>query len=357
VPEIHADAPGRVNLIGEHTDYQDGFVLPCAVPQRTYAALEIRSDSRVRAWSTHVGSNPVEYALGEETRGAGWVDYIQGVTWVLAERGLRLRGFDLRIRSDVPVGSGLASSAALEVATLRAIRTAFDLPLSDVDLAKAAQRAETDFVGAPVGIMDQMASSLAGERDALFLDTRSLQFERIPLPDRLDLVVIDSGVTHQHAGGEYVSRRHESEEAARLLGVARLRDIAIDALPRLAALPPLLARRARHIVTENDRVVRARSALLAGDLATLGHLFNASHASMRDDYEVSVAAVDRLVELATSQRGVFGARLTGGGFGGAVVIAAAGGSASEVASKVQAAYSVVAGRRATILVPAPQEMS
>jgi galactokinase len=180
VPEIHADAPGRVNLIGEHTDYQDGFVLPCAVPQRTYAALEIRSDRRVRAWSTQVGCDPVEYALGEETRGAGWVDYIQGVTWVLAERGLRLRGFDLRLRSDVPVGSGLASSAALEVATLRAIRTAFELPLSDVDLAKAAQRAETDFVGAPVGIMDQMASSLAGERDALFLDTRSLQFERIP---------------------------------------------------------------------------------------------------------------------------------------------------------------------------------
>jgi galactokinase len=353
VPEIHADAPGRVNLIGEHTDYQDGFVLPYAVPRRTYATLEIRSDSRVRAWSAQVGSNPVEYALGEETRGAGWVDYIQGVTWVLAERGLRLRGFDLRLRSDVPVGSGLASSAALEVATLRAIRTAFDLPLSDVDLAKAAQRAETDFVGAPVGIMDQMASSLAGERDALFLDTRSLQFERIPLPDRLDLVVIDSGVTHQHAGGEYVLRRHESEEAARLLGVARLRDIAIDALPRLAALPPLLARRARHIVTENDRVLRARSALFAGDLATLGHLFNASHASMRDDYEVSVAAVDRLVELATSQRSVFGARLTGGGFGGAVVIAAAGGSASDVASKVQAAYAVEAGCRATILVPAP----
>lgn len=357
MPEIHADAPGRVNLIGEHTDYQDGFVLPCAVPQHTYAALEIRSDRRVRAWSTQVGCDPVEYALGEETRGAGWVDYIQGVTWVLAERGLRLRGFDLRLRSDVPVGSGLASSAALQVATLRVIRTAFELPLSDVDLAKAAQRAETDFVGAPVGIMDQMASSLAGERDALFLDTRSLQFERIPLPDRLDLVVIDSGVTHQHAGGEYVARRYESEEAARLLGVARLRDIAIDALPRLAALPPLLARRARHIVTENDRVLRARSALLAGDLATLGDLFNASHASMRDDYEVSVAAVDRLVELATSQRSVFGARLTGGGFGGAVVIATAGGSAADVASEVRAAYAVEAGRQATILVPAPHDMS
>jgi galactokinase len=351
VTEIHADAPGRVNLIGEHTDYQDGFVLPCAVPQRTYAALEVRSDRRVRVWSTQMGSDPSEYSLGEETQGRGWVDYVQGVTWALARRRFALDGFDLRLRSDVPMGSGLSSSAALEVATLRALRIAFDLSVSDVELAQIAQYAETDFVGAPVGIMDQMASSLAGERDALFLDTRSLHFERIPLPARLDLVVIDSGVTHQHAGGEYVTRRRESEDAARLLGVAHLRDVSIEMLPRLAVLPPLLARRARHIITENDRVLRARSALLTGDLPTLGDLFNASHASMRDDYEVSVPAVDRLVELAASVPSVFGARMTGGGFGGAIVIAAAAGHGREIAAQVAAAYEREDRPQPRILVP------
>jgi len=351
VTEIHADAPGRVNLIGEHTDYQDGFVLPCAVPQRTHAALVVRSDCRVRVWSAQMGPEPSEYVLGDERRGAGWVDYVQGVTWVLARQGFSLRGFDLRLRSDVPLGSGLSSSAALEVSTMRALRAAFGLTLSDVDLARAAQRVETDFVGAPVGIMDQMAASLARGRDALFLDTRSLQFERIPLPESLDLVVIDSGVKHQHAGGEYVTRRRESEEAARLLGVARLRDIPMDALSRVDALPPLLARRARHIVTENDRVLRARTALLTADLDTLGRLFNASHASMRDDYEVTIEPVDRLVEAATAVPHVFGARMTGGGFGGAVVIAAEAGHGRDVAMQVERAYLVQTGRRGAILVP------
>jgi galactokinase len=353
VTEIHADAPGRVNLIGEHTDYQDGFVLPCAVPQRTYAALEVRSDRRVRVTSAQMGPDVSEYALGEETPGRGWVDYVQGVTWALAQQGSALRGFDLRLQSDVPVGSGLSSSAALEIATLRALRIAFDLSLSDVALAQIAQRAETGFVGVPVGIMDQMASSMAGERDALFLDTRSLHFERIPLPAGLELVVIDSGVAHEHVGGDYVTRRRESEGAARLLGVAHLRDVSIEMLPRLAVLPPLLARRARHIITENDRVLRARSALLSGDLPTLGDLFNASHASMRDDYEVSVPAVDQLVELAVSVPDVFGARMTGGGFGGAVVFAAVVGHGRDVASQVIAAYRSGARAQPRILVPPP----
>jgi galactokinase len=261
-------------------------------------------------------------------------------------------GFDLRLRSDVPLGSGLSSSAALEVATLRAIRAAFDLPLGDIELARAAQRAEVEFVGAPVGIMDQMAASLAGERHALFLDTRSLVFERIALPESLDLVVIDSGVAHQHVSGDYATRRRESEEAARRLGVGRLRDLGSEALPRIDTLPPALARRARHIVTENDRVLRARAALLAGDLRALGALFAASHASMRDDYEVSVPAVDLLVELASSHPAVYGARLTGGGFGGAIVAAAERGSAGDVAARVSAAYAERSGRTATTLVPA-----
>jgi galactokinase len=351
VTEVHAEAPGRVNLIGEHTDYQDGFVLPCAVPQRTCATLQIRSDRHVRAWSAQMGPDCCEYDLGEERRTGGWGDYLQGITWVMGREGIGFRGFELHLHSTVPVGSGLSSSAALEIATLRVMRTAFDLSLSDLALARAAQRAEVEFVGAPVGIMDQMACSFAGEREALFLDTRTLEFERIPLPDGLDLVVIDSGVAHQHAGGDYIVRQRESAQAAERLGVARLRDIGIEGLPRLGGLPATLARRARHIITENQRVRQARAALLHGDLETLGALFRDSHASLRDDYEVSVPAVDLLVELAGAHPKVFGARMTGGGFGGAVVIAAASGSGPEVAAEVRAAYGGRSGREAAILVP------
>jgi galactokinase len=349
--EVQADAPGRVNLIGEHTDYHHGFVLPSAVPQRTHATLHVRDDRRVRAWSAEIGPDPVEFDLGAERKRGTWGDYVQGLTWVLRAEGHRVGGFDVRLRSDVPLGSGLSSSAALEVATLRAIRAAFDLALPDVDLARAAQRAEVEFVGAPVGIMDQMASSLAGEREALFLDTMTLVFERIPLPASLDLVVIDSGVAHQHAGGDYVIRRRESEQAARLLGVERLRHVPPEALQQLETLPPLLARRARHVISENQRVLQARDALRSADLVALGRLFTASHASMRDDYEVSVAEVDLLVRLALAHDAVFGARLTGGGFGGAVVIAAAAGAGCVVASDVAAAYARESGRHAAILVP------
>ena len=350
--EVHADAPGRVNLIGEHTDYHDGFVLPSAVPQRTHATLRRREDRTVRAWSAEMGAEPIAFEIGKETKSGAWGDYIQGLTWVLGQQGAHVGGFDLHLHSAVPVGSGLSSSAALEVSTLRAMRAAFDLPLDDVQLARAAQRAEVEFVGAPVGIMDQMASSLAGEHEALFLDTRSLAFERIPLPASLDLVVINSGVTHQHAGGDYVTRRRESEEAARLLGVARLREITPAGLSRLDRLPALLARRARHIITENARVLRARQALLDANLTLLGDLFKASHASMRDDYEVSAPEVDLLVDIANAEPRVFGARMTGGGFGGAVVIAAAAGAGRDVAAHVSRTYAERSGRRGAVLVPA-----
>jgi galactokinase len=348
--EVRADAPGRVNLIGEHTDYQDGFVLPSAVPQRTHVVLRVRPDHVVRASSAELGA-PIEYELTREERGKGWGDYIQGITWALTQQGVRVGGFELRVHSDVPIGSGLSSSAALEVATLRALRTAFALDLPDVALAQAAQRAEVEFVGVPVGIMDQMASSLAGEHEALFLDTRSLSYERIPFPANLELVVLDSGVAHRHASGEYVTRRREADEAARQLGVPRLRDLAVDQLDRLRILPTVLARRARHIVHENQRVVDAKEALLASDVRRLGLLFNASHQSLRDDYEVSVDAVDRLVESAVADPDVFGARMTGGGFGGAVVIAAAAGSGQAVARRVADAYGR-AGGQPRILVPA-----
>lgn len=350
MPEVHTDAPGRVNLIGDHTDYHDGFVLPCAIPQRTRVTLTTRGDQSVRLVSADVPGS-FEYELGRELRRGAWGDYIQGLTWVLRGSGSTLSGFEVRVNSDVPVGSGLSSSAALEVAVLRALRCAFDLPLDDVELARLAQRAEVEFVGAPVGIMDQMASSLADERAALFLDTRTLAYEPVPLPSRLELLVIDSGVAHQHAGGGYSIRRRESEEAARLLGVTKLRDASEDALHRTAELPELLARRARHVITENARVPRAAAALRRGDLHELGRLFHDSHASLRDDYEVSVPAVNALVEMAEAEGGVYGARMTGGGFGGAIVVAAAAGEGRRIADVVSRRYSSKTGRAARVLVP------
>lgn len=352
-PGFVADAPGRVNLIGEHTDYNGGFVLPTVIPQRTRVLLAPRNDARVRAWSRGVepGSEPLEYELGRETRGRGWLDFVQGITWALAGEGYELGGFDCLVESDVPVGSGLSSSAALEVSLLRALRSAFNLRIDDVTLARLGQKAENEFVGAPVGIMDQMASNLAGEGEALFLDTRTLDFERIRLPDTVELAVVDSSIAHRHSSGDYRTRRAECERAALLLDVPQLRDAGGGDLTRIRELPAPLDRRARHVVTENARVLEAVEALEAGDAARLGALFHASHASMRDDYEVSIPEIDRLVEMAEAEPDVFGARLTGGGFGGSIVILARAGTASPVARLVCEGYEKEFGRRASILVP------
>jgi galactokinase len=353
-PAARADAPGRVNLIGEHTDYNGGFVLPSALPQRTVVELARRSDDTVRVASADVagGAAPVEYRLGAEAPGRDWLDYVQGITAVLRADGCSLGGFECRIASRIPVGSGLASSAALEVALLRALRTAFDLALDDVALALAAQRAESDFVGARVGIMDQMAASLADERSALFLDTRSRAWERIPLPAGAALVVIDSGVAHRNVGGEYNARRAECERAATLLRVPALRDVASTRLDEVAALPEPLGRRARHVVTENARVLDAVAALRAGDVGRLGALLDASHASLRDDFAVSTPEVDLLAALARARPEVHGARLTGGGFGGAVVALARPADAAAVAGAIAREYEAQSGRRAAVLVPA-----
>lgn len=355
---VRADAPGRVNLIGEHTDYSGGFVLPLAIPQRTRVELAVQDGTRVRAWSANLDGRaerkPKEYRLGEETPGRGWLDYVQGVTQVLARQGHRLGGFDLRIESDVPPGSGLSSSAALEVSLLRALREAFRLDLDDVKLALAGQKAENDFVGAPVGVMDQMASSLADATTALFLDTRTLRYQRIPLPARAELAVIDSGVSHSHSTGEYRVRRRECEKAAELLGVPQLRDLDRNDLWRLAALPEPLDRRARHVITENARVRGAVAAMQEGNLERLGTLINASHDSLRDDYEVSVPEVDLLVRLAQAEPDVYGARMTGGGFGGSIVILARQGSARAVGDRVAERYSRESGRTGTRLVPAAE---
>jgi galactokinase len=345
-----ADAPGRVNLIGEHTDYHEGLVLPTLIPQRTRVHLTRRHDHRIRAFSAslHIAA---EYEVGHETPGRGWLDYIQGVTAVLAQTGTAIPGFDLEIESTIPMGAGVASSAALTVSLLRSLRTLLVLDLEDAALAKLAQAAETAFVGAPVGIMDQMAVSVGRDGEALILDTRSLAYHRLLLPSEMELIVIDSGKAHQHAGGGYITRREESFAAAALLGVRVLRDVDIDDLPRLSALPPLLARRARHVITENRRVRDAAAALLRGDLTTLGSLFAASHISMRDDYEISAPDVDALVTLAQHHPSIIAARMTGGGFGGAVVMVAKSGTAVAAAREVSEEYTRVRQQAAVVLVP------
>ena len=351
--EARADAPGCVNLIGEHTEYHDGFVMPCVVPQRARVTLRLRQDDRVRGMSRERPDAILEFRLGDERRTGEWIDYVQGLTWALRAGGHALSGFDLEVASDVPIGSGLSSSAALEVAVLRGARALFGLQLDDPQIAALGRSAELEFVGIPVGIMNQMAASLAGEQEALFLDTRSQMHQRIPLPAGLDLVVINSGIAQPPAGDGQMTRRAESEEAARLLGVSRLREIGTETLRRVEELPPLLARRARHVVTENARVLAARSSLKSGDLRTFGHLLAESHKSLRMDYEASVAEIDTLVDLATSTPRVFGARMTGSGFGGAIVAAVEKGAAREVASRVIDKYARLTQRSATVLVPQP----
>jgi galactokinase len=346
------EAPGRVNLIGEHTDYNGGFVLPSAIPQRTRVTLRPRPDRLVRVRSEKVGGPDYEtYQLGSENRRGTWVDYIQGLTEMLRREGHALGGCDLDIASDVPTGSGLSSSAALEISVLRALRDACALDLPDVRMALVARRAENEFVGAPVGIMDQMACTLADEHTALFLDTRTLAYERVPVPAAAEILVINSGVAHNHASGDYRTRRAECEAAARQLGVRELRDCDLDDLDRVKRLPHPLDRRAKHVITENARVADTVAALHASDLVRIGALFGASHASMRDDFDVSVPEIDRLVALAAQHPDVYGARLTGGGFGGSIVAIARRGTARMAAELIAARYEQAIERTATVLVP------
>ena len=351
-PEIVARAPGRVNLIGEHTDYNDGFVLPAAIPLKTEVALRRRTDTRVRVWTTAFdASEPTAFEIDVSARAGDWADYVRAIVNVMRECGVD-SGVDLRIDSNVPLGSGLSSSAALLVATARALRQAFSLNVDDLQIALLARRAENDFVGAPVGIMDQMACSLADERSALLIDTRSLAYERVPLPEGAALLVIDSGVRHSHASGDYRVRRQECHRAAEALGVTTLRDVTAGDLPRIAALSPPLDRRARHVVTENDRVLAGAHALRRGDLTRVGELFFESHASMRNDFEISVPEIDALVEAAHGVHGVYGARLTGGGFGGSIVALVASGRERDAGESIIAGQNPRFPAEARIVVPA-----
>ena len=351
-PEATASAPGRVNLIGEHTDYNGGYVLPTALPQETRVLLAPGPDRRVRVCSVDLDvEDVVTFQLGAETRTRSWIDYVQGVTWALGERDVPLRGVDMLVTSDVPIGKGLSSSASLEVAVARALREMFHLSLDDLEIATIGHRAETDFVGAPVGIMDQMVCSLGDRSTAFFLDASTRAFEKVPLPADIEFGVIDSGIAHSHASGEYRTRRRECEEAAKMLGVGKLRDVTADDLPRIARLPEPLNRRARHVVTENARVLQAVEALRRSDAPTLGRLFLESHASMRDDFEVSLPDIDSLVEISASRAGVYGARMTGGGFGGAIVLLCQYRTSFDTTREAARMYGAVTRYNAEVLLP------
>jgi galactokinase len=350
-PSAFARAAGRVNLMGDHTDYNDGLVLPSCIPQETSVRLRRGAGHDVTVLSMAQGGQRVFYECGREARCGNWIDYVQGTTWALAQAGYELTGFEAIIDSNVPMGAGLASSAALEIAMLRALRQAYGLPLSDLELARLAHAAETGFVGVPVGMMDQLAASLGERGKALFIDTRSLSTETVDLPTNLELVVIDSGVSHAHDGGDYRKRRAECEAAAKHLGVRSLRELSIDNLGELNGLEAVLSRRVRHVVTESDRVLQTVEALRERDLAALRTLFAASHASLRDDYQVSVPEIDALVSLAAEHSDIVGARLTGGGFGGSVVMLALAGKAERAAREIRNRCAERGYRQSQILLP------
>lgn len=321
-PEGVWTAPGRINLIGEHTDYNDGFVLPFALPHALTASAARRSDGRVRLRSRQ---SPQEYAAppGDAVPGAvpGWAAYPAGALWVLRDEGHAVEGLDLLVDSTIPSGAGLSSSAALSCATVMAAASLYGADLGPGEVARLAQRVENDFVGMPCGILDQSASMLSTEGHALFMDTRTLETEQVPFApsaEGLTVLVVDTRAPHRHVDGAYAERRRSCEEAVRVLGVAALRDVtdlpgALDALP-----DDVSRRRVRHVVTENERVLRAVDLLRSGRTREVGPLLTASHASLRDDYEVSVPEVDTAVDSLLAA-GALGARITGGGFGGCVV--------------------------------------
>jgi galactokinase len=324
-PEVVWSAPGRANLIGEHTDYNDGFVLPFAIAERTAVAAASRDDGVVTVASTFApGSVSVALAAIVPGGGYGWAGYPLGVAWALGQvRDLpEAAGADLFIHSDVPAGGGLSSSAALEMAAAGALAYLWGLSLDAAELARAGQRAENEVVGAPTGVMDQYASLLGQPDAAVFLDCRSLRARSVPLrlaAAGMTLVLTDTGERHAHAHGGYAARRASCEKGAALLGVPALRDLTVADLPKAeAVLDAETFRRVRHVVTEDARVEATVADLEAGDLPAVGRRLVASHASMRDDYEITTQALDLAVEVALSA-GALGARMTGGGFGGSTI--------------------------------------
>lgn len=356
-PELFVRAPGRVNLIGEHTDYNDGFVLPCAIDYETVIALSVRADQQVIVVAADYQNEQDFFNLGSPIEAHPtqmWSNYVRGVVKCLLEKGLKLSGLELVIAGNVPQGAGLSSSASLEVAVGEAFNQAFHLNLSPAENALNGQKAENSFVGCNCGIMDQMISA-SGEQDhALLLDCRSLETRLVPMPEDLSVLIVHSNVKRGLVDSEYNTRRQQCELVAAHFGVTALRDVNLEQLEmayQSGDLDAVAYRRARHVITENQRTLDAADALAKGDLVKMGQLMAQSHDSMRDDFQITVPAIDKLVSILQQSIGVDGgARMTGGGFGGCVVALMSPAKVSEVVAVVETQYPAQTGLTPTFYV-------
>jgi galactokinase len=355
-------APGRVNLIGEHTDYNDGFVMPAALEFATLTAASQRPDRRLRVYSVILDETR-EFDLDSPPQGptGEWSDYILGVALMLESSGRNLAGADLVVWTDVPIGAGLSSSAALEVSCAHALLTESGLPFDPIEVAQLCQRAENDFVGMRCGVMDQYISCCGVAGHALLIDCRSLESRHVAIAPNLRLLIANSRVRHQHAGGEYNLRREACEEGVRLLSrylgpIQALRDVTPEQLEaKRRKLPDLIYRRCRHIVTENARVLEAARALEAGDFGACGRAMNASHISMRDDFEITCPEVDMLAGLAQTVNGVYGSRMTGGGFGGCTITLLEEWAVDKASQMLIDGYRIGMGRDVDLYVCTPSD--
>ncbi|WP_332397211.1 galactokinase [Vibrio metschnikovii] len=354
-PSHIIQAPGRVNLIGEHTDYNDGFVLPCAINYQTVVAAAKREDSLVRVVSVDYGNAFDEFDITQEIKfqeNKMWANYIRGVVKSLLERGYSFTGADISVSGNVPQGAGLSSSAALEVVIGQTFKELFNLDISQADIALNGQQAENEFVGCNCGIMDQMISAEGRENHAMLLDCRSLATQAVPMPEEMAVVIINSNKKRGLVDSEYNTRRQQCEEAARIFGVKALRDVTIEQFnEKVSELDDMVAKRARHVITENDRTVEAAQALRTHDMKRMGELMAESHASMRDDFEITVKEIDILVEIVKEVIGdQGGVRMTGGGFGGCVVALVPLLLVDKVKATVEAHYQAATGLQASMYV-------
>jgi galactokinase len=348
-PTVVVRAPGRVNLIGEHTDYNDGFVLPMAIDRAIWIAARPRHDSRVVVHSLDF-DRAASFPLRPLERGpAGWSEYVKGVAWALQETGVRLQGWEGVLAGDVPRAAGLSSSAALEMAAARVFAAVSDLPWDAPRMARLGQRAENEWVGMKCGIMDQMISAAGVAGHALLIDCRSLQTRPTPLPPGTAIVVLDTATRRGLVNSAYNERRAQCEAAARFFGVPALRDVTPEQTQalvegNLTGLDEVTRRRARHVVTENARTLQAVKAMEAGDAGELGRLMNASHVSLRDDFEVSSDELNAMVNCAQEQDACYGARMTGAGFGGCAMALVRADVAPGFAAAVAECYQATSGR-------------
>ena len=356
--EIIVRAPGRVNLIGEHTDYNDGFVLPMAIDHAVWLALRPRDDRTVRLFSLDLEADSA-FELDSLTKGSDWIEYPKSIAYELMKAGYELRGFDAVMTGDVPRGAGLSSSAAVELAVARAFAAVSGIEWDAPKMAKLSQKAENEWVGVNCGIMDQMASAACKEGHALFLDCRSLEIQHAPLPQGVSIVILDTSTRRGLVGSAYNERRNQCEEAARWFGVKALRDVSVEEFERKTkaekGLSEVSLKRARHIVTENTRVLEAVEVMKAGNVKRLGELFNASHDSLRDDFEVTNDALNIMVDCAREQASCYGARMTGAGFGGCAVALVKEENASEFVNAVSEAYRQRSNMEAAVYVCKPSE--